>query len=695
MPVQGSPALRLGLCTFGILALELAIIRWLGGQIRILAYFQNLVLLATFLGMGLGVALGRRRPRLFQFCLPALMVLSALLAFAEPLGLMRVHFPDPTLMLWGAETQSGLLPFIGVTLMIVTIFWLVAAVFLLAGIQVGWLFLEMAPLKAYVADIIGSFLGVVAITAVAALGTPPYVWLLLGAVPLLVLAYRHWSMVALAVVIVMALLSEDNARFSPYNRIDITRLSEMSEKGREDEWRVSVNRDFHQDIRNLSEQAIAENPIGGYRRFLQRVYELPFSVHGKGGNALIVGAGTGTDVMAALRRGYSDVHSVEIDHEILRIGAELHPEKPYSDPRVIPIINDARAFFQQNPDRRFDVVCYGLLDSHSMFSSMSSLRLESYVYTVEGIRAGWEHVKEDGLLSIAFSVNAGPWLADRLLGIIREATGREPIIVAHGIYGGLTYLVSRELDPTRIPTDLAPVLTEVEVQSTKLPTDDWPFLYLRPDSVPYAYLAVLFAILLTSTLAVRGVYGRRLFSSRRFDVPMFLLGAGFMLVETRMITELSLLFGSTWIVNASVIAGVLLMVIAGSLLVAWRTPRRVLPWYGPLFLSLILTWVVGAGVLNRFDLWPRLILAGSVYATPVFFAAIIFACLLRRSSDASASLGCNLIGAVLGGLLEYSSMLLGLRAMTLLAVLLYLGSIVALTVFRDPVGRTQLLDPKS
>src|SRR5262245_47565327 len=72
------PASRLidvSISTFGILALELGLIRWISGQIRIVAYFTNLILLAAFLGMGLGVALGRRRTGLVHLALPALALL--------------------------------------------------------------------------------------------------------------------------------------------------------------------------------------------------------------------------------------------------------------------------------------------------------------------------------------------------------------------------------------------------------------------------------------------------------------------------------------------------------------------------------------------------------------------------------------------------------------------------------------------
>ena len=82
-----SPFVQLALCTFGIIVLELAIIRWMSSQIRIVAYFSNVVLLASFLGMGLGIALGRRRPLLpsgpgCSFLSPGLLKAKAVLVEA-------------------------------------------------------------------------------------------------------------------------------------------------------------------------------------------------------------------------------------------------------------------------------------------------------------------------------------------------------------------------------------------------------------------------------------------------------------------------------------------------------------------------------------------------------------------------------------------------------------------------------------
>lgn len=678
MRAEGTPSrpgLALATATFGILALELAVIRWMGGQIRVVAYFQNLVLLAAFFGMGLGVALGRRHPHLIHWCLPAMAALAAPVAFSDALGLMFLKFPDPTISLWGGDQELNLAAFAAATLLVTGFFWAVAAVFLLAGIPVGYLFHELPPVRAYSVDILGSLLGVIAMTAAAALGTGPVVWFALGVTPLVLLSRKPQAVAGAAAVLVLAYVSIDGATFSPYNRIDVVSYPD----GRADERRLQVNRDFHQDIVNLSEEAVAGAPDERVRRQVRGAYELPFRVRnatGQGRSAVVVGAGTGNDVAAAVRMGYTEVYSVEIDREILRYGAQLHPERPYDHPGVVPVVDDARAFFEQHRSDRFDVVCYGLLDSHSMFSAMSSLRLDNYVYTVEGIRAGWEHVADGGVLSVSFSVYAGQWMAERMLGIIREATGQDPIMVAHGVHYGLAFLVGKNLQPEHVPTNLGMVFRGGPPNpAIDIPHDDWPFLYLRPGAVPYAYLAVLAMLLATAALAIRLVYGRGVFSAERFHLAMFLLGAAFMLLETRMVTALSLLFGSTWVVNSSVFAGILTVILAGNLIVERRAPTDVAPWFAPLALALLVTYLVPPSALGSLGLVARGAIGGVMFAVPVGFAAVIFATLLKRAPDPSGSLGSNLIGAMAGGVLEYSSMALGLRAMVLLALGLYLAAL--------------------
>jgi len=674
---EGRTRLRLGANTFSILALELALIRWMGGQIRIFAYFANLVLLAGFLGMGLGVAAGRRRPDLVRVSLPLLAVLSAVVAFSPQLKLVHLQLADPSIHLWGLDQGPASGRFLLSVFLVVALFWLVTAVFFFAAAPVGWLFDRLPPLRAYSADLAGSLLGVLAITALAALHTSPVVWMLVASVPLLWMAPRPGALLAAAAVLLLAAVSIRGALFSPYSRLDLERrAAPASGVDPGGEWVLSANRDFHQFLYDLSNGRVAQDPL---RARLQAVYELPFRLSGNRGRALIVGAGGGNDVAAALRQGFQQVVSVEIDPLILSIGRRLHPEQPYGNARVVSVVNDARAYFEQNPGERFDVVCYGLLDSHSLFSSMSSLRLENYVYTVEGVRAAWSHVKPDGLLSICFAIGR-PWIGQRMVGLLRESTGLSPVVLLHGMASGVTFVVGRRIDRDSFPTSLGPVISNPAWNPrVSLPTDDWPFLYLRPGVFPSAYVLVLTLILATSWLAIRVVYGRRMLRFSPFETVLFLMGAAFLLLETRMVTALSLLFGSTWIVNASVFSGILLTVFLANLFVGRHPPTSLGRWYIPLALALLATWAITPGQLNRLSLLQRGVLGGLLYALPVAFAGVIFSSLLKNSPDPTNALGSNLLGAVLGGLFEYSSMAIGLRSLTLIALALYLASFLCLS----------------
>ena len=668
----------LGLTTFSILVLELAAIRWIGSQIRVFAHFANLVLMAVFLGMGLGVALGRRYPHLFEWVFPALLVLAAVLALSKQVGLMDLGFPDPSISLWGADVRMvSFGQFCLATLVVVGLFWLVTLVFLLMAIPVGWWFGQLPPLRAYTYDLLGSLIGVLAFTAVAALHLPPAVWFGLGLLPLAWVSRRWWAAFGIGVILLTGWASQ-GAYFSPYNRIDLATDDFFTGEGQppnpvaRPEYMLSVNRDFHQHLLDLSTATVSQEPPDALRARIQKIYEIPFRLTPQRDRALVVGAGTGNDAAAALRAGFAHVSCVDIDPVILRLGREKHPEQPYTRPNVRLINNDARAYFEQNHTDQYDVVCYGLVDSHAMFSALSTLRLDNYLYTVEGLRSGWKHVAPGGIMSVSFSVFAGDWMLYRLNNTLLEATGLQPLVILHGYNYGVTFLVGRELMPQTVQATTGfpvHVLPEMEI---RIPTDDWPFLYLRPNTVPYAYLTVLTLILVTALVAVRQTFGADLLTSRRFDPVLFLMGAAFLLLETRMVTELGLLFGSTWVVNASVFAGVLVMVLLANGYVIRRTASRIQPWYVPLVISLLAVWWLGAGTLNQFSLLTRGILGGLLFALPVFFAGVIVSTLLKRAQDVPGALGSNILGSVVGGCLEYLSMYAGLRKMTLLAMALYL-----------------------
>lgn len=108
-----------------------------------------------------------------------------------------------------------------------------------------------------------------------------------------------------------------------------------------------------------------------------------------------MGAGTGNDVASALRHGATHVDAVEIDPLILRLGKRFHPEHPYDSPRVTVHVDDARAFFKKTK-RKYDLIVFGYLDSHTMLTSFSSVRLDNYVYTLESLREARGLLREAG-----------------------------------------------------------------------------------------------------------------------------------------------------------------------------------------------------------------------------------------------------------------------------------------------------------
>jgi hypothetical protein len=675
---KGSVPFRIALTTFGILALELALIRWTSSQVRAFAYFNNIVLIAAFLGMGLGVALGRRHPGLIHLALPTLLAASLPLAFSERLGLVHLYFPDNSIMLWVvglvAADPAVFAQNIAIFLALITA---VVAVFTFCSIPLGHLFSQLPALRSYTWDLAGSLAGVVAFALASGLDAGPPVWLALGCLPTAFLVRRPLAFALAAVIIGLGQYSVQRAVFSPYNRIDIMPALPVFTE-------LRVNRDFHQSIYDFSPAHLAEASLSAddhvFLGRVQELYNLPFDVNPSRDSALVVGAGTGNDVLFALKHGYKRVVAVDIDPQIVLLGRALNPQRPYQNPRVTVVVDDARAFFGRRSTGTYDIVCYGLLDSHAMSSAMSTLRLDNYVYTEEGIRSGWSHVGPAGHLSLSMSCVAGDWFFNRMYWTIAKATGRAPLAFFSQIHGAVTFIVARDgvaLNKAAMAkrVGLMPSAGERDTETT---SDDWPFLYIRPGIVPWGYLVVLGYILALALVTVRPVFGLGTPGSPSFDWPLFFMGAAFLLIETRGVTSISLLFGSTWVANAAVFSGILVTVLAATLITrggGWSDP---LPWFAPLLISVALLWWFPLGQLQTLPLAVRGLLGGLITAMPVGFAGMIVPVLLRRSLSSSASLGANLLGAVLGGCLEYFSMIGGLRSTALMAAVLYLVALLML-----------------
>jgi Spermine/spermidine synthase domain len=678
--IAGSAALSL--------FLELAVIRWQGSVFEFFAFYKNYGLLACFAGLGLGYALSRSKEGIpFILVLPILawqFILLIALRFglpSRPYSLEAIPFREQLNMgLTATLDQVGV-----IYLLITVVFFLTALAFVPFGQVCGKLLERKSQLSAYGLNLLGSVLGVSLMFLVSFLWTPPVVWFGLCSLGLLLFVARTPRTLlfgmSFATVALLALAWPVNPLwnkvYSPYQLLDIG-------YGRDGLMLIRAAGHYYQRVRNLSGPAV-EASSDPTIRTVRDYYELPYRIHPGQNEVAIVGAGSGNDVAAALRSGAKHVEAIEIDPAILLAGKTNHPERPYDDSRVHPVVNDARSFFR-NTKSHFDLIVYGLLDSHTLLSHASSVRLDSFVYTVEGLREARSRLKEDGVLSLSFSV-LNDALGTKFYRMIRDAfDGKEPVCISTGAEGAVTFAQSKSGNLSILPEVLSQAhfvdrsaFYRDSGLKVDVSTDDWPFLYMPRRVYPVSYLIVLGLIVLFSFV----LYGS--FFRERPEVsqfPFFLLGAGFMLVETKAITEMGLAFGNTWRVIGIAIVSILLMAYLGNAIVRWlRVTSPYLP-YLFLFVSLAAGWwIAKAGGLPSTTAGK---LGTAVILTcPLFFSGIIFSTLLSAQSRISSVMCMNLLGAMCGGILEYNSMYFGFRFLYVLATGLYALALISGVTLRS------------
>lgn len=665
------------------LFVELLLIRWLDAQIRPLAYVKNLVLIAAFLGLGIGYARAGRSRTLHPMAV-------LLLALALSAGTLFVALPDKA-VIGPAGPESNL----GVTAgaagaSLAPFYALVAAVFMLVVLamlplgRIAGAFMSGVPaLRAYTANVAGALGGILLFVGLAAFSVPPWMGALLACgVALLYLrtaSIAQMSSALFAGLAVAGMIGADHRSgvptvWSPYNKIEVQRLQPWVGASPEvsPAWELRVQNLYYQHILDLRPETLnavaMAYPLAGRAA---SAYDFPY-LFKKPRRVLVAGAGTGNDVAAALRRGAEEVVAVEIDPRIVDIGRRLHPEHPYDDPRVQVVVDDARAYLKR-PGPPFDLIVFGLLDAHSsLFSSLSStIRLDNYVYTVEAMRESLARLAPDGVLFLSVYVEQ-PWIASRLEAILREAWGRPPL-TAPAYYNGRLFFAGPGAPQADAAQDLIVGLPPGESDAEPagpVARDDWPFLYLRhravPPTVVSASIAMLLAGALIVALAFRG-------GAARLDRHLFFLGAGFLLIETRTIAQLGLLFGATWRVSAIAIAGILALILLANVVVERRGAPPRLTLYAVLGLILVLNYMVRPGVALGSGLPGRMVMTLFLLA-PLFVAGLLFAAAVRERGDLAPALASNLVGAVLGGLLENLSLVTGIAALSLLALALYAAS---------------------
>jgi len=667
--------LELFCLSFLALFLELMLIRWAPAVVRLIAYYANLILISSFLGLGVGAIVGRKRKSLFGW-LPTLLLINVL-------WLLIAHFV--TLPTTAAESRfytpnPQLVRYVS----LVGIFVSNAIVFVPLGQRIGSIFEALPPLFAYSWDLGGSLAGTLCFGLFSLRYFSPTLGMGFVALAIVLLLPRgQWPRAIVMLTLALAgvyFSVTSTAIWSPYYCIIVT------EKGGK-----AAVREPHPGLRTMQDPPIYDVRVNHY--FLQSdgtsdparysaekrseilnaraQYDLPYALAPAHHRVLMLGAGGGTDTEIAVLNGAEQVDAVEIDPMLVKLSDRFNASAIYENPKVHVHVEDARAFLRRSSGG-YDMVVFGFLDSQTLFSSMTNIRLDGYIYTVQSMQSAFGLLNDNGVLSLSFMAGH-EWLARKLVRMVALATNQMPVVYeSQGQVVICAYRGQHPAPPQQFGRFVRTVFPAGDDLSEAIaPTDDWPFLYLSRKTIPADYLIViglLLAITIPTVVTLRGQgFGLN-------DGHFLFLGLGFLLLETKSISDCSLYFGTTWFVTLVVVTGVLLMVLAANL-VAMRM-SRFRPWlYAPLIASLLLLYFVRRDSVLGFSFDGRLLWSLLVVPLPIFFAGLIFSTTFRQVSNPSSFFGANLIGAMIGGFSEYLSMIVGNQNLMFLVIGAYIVSL--------------------
>lgn len=660
---------RLFLLGMLTLFLELVLIRYLAGNVWNLGYFPNLVLIAAFVGMGLGFVghpwiHDEKSPRYLLAAAFALAILSAFVGAVRP-SMPRFGGWEGSV---GGELYFSLAPSGASTHLLFFLVWftLTIAVFALISQQTAKVFRAFPPLRAYTLDILGSCSGVLTFMALSWLRLPAWSWFLLVAALFVAVAddrsLRWRSLAPLLIVALLAFLQDSSplssttfiaheARWSPYQRLDY--VEDRQERA------ILSNGLLHQNLYSSTELAGSFYSVPHRRRAARQ----PGSPYRR---VLIIGAGSGNDAAEALAAGAEHVDAVEIDPVIADLGRRRHPARPYADPRVRVTVDDGRAFIARSQPGQYDLIIFALTDSLVRVSSVSQLRLENFLFTLESVRKAYQLLSPDGDL-LLYNYYRQPWLVEKFQRMMHQATGRNPEVIFRD-QDFVMLLVGRGWPP-------APAAAGSGAR-IDIPTDDWPFPYLQRHAIPRVYslalVAVSVPILLLMLLRLTG-RGRRAEEgpgSALVNAAFFFMGTAFLLLETKSVVQFSLLFGTTWVNTSLVFLGILTLVLAANWLAA-RLPGTANGTLWAIYVLLVAACLVPffiplARLLNIESGLLRFLVAALMTFAPIFFANLLFSVAFRDRAAPEHTFGWNLLGATLGGVIEYTSTALGYNALAVI-----------------------------
>ncbi|RPJ29116.1 MAG: hypothetical protein EHM33_02165 [Chloroflexi bacterium] len=689
------------------LFLETLFIRWIGTEIRIFAYLQNTILVACFLGLGLGMFTSAQPIALKRSLFPlaillTLMAIPATRSFLGHTSEMLSSLGD--LVIWYNMPTNDISTSIGLVLigLILTfgVLILVVDIFVQPGRILGRLMnVNPNPIWAYSINIFGSIFGTWLFVLLSFFYQSPFIWFLIMGILLTI--FILWSdrdkklnFTLLALIIGLSWFAGSvpgalEVVWSPYQKL-VVQESQSHNVG---EYIINVNNVGYQGILDLSDVNVSTDPetfppeLKGLSQ-----YDIPFLFHPDPKSALLVGAGSGNDVAGALRHNVPSITAVEIDPAIITIGRELHPEHPYSSPQVRVVNDDARSFFATTSEK-YDVISFGLLDSHTT-TSLTNARLDHYVYTKESIIQAKSKLAEEGVLVLTFEAQ-NPFIVDRIEIVLEEIFNQPPIVfrIPNNSYGwGGVMFVTGDLQTVQQQLDqnvrLASYIAELQrsyplqlTQTTRVITDDWPYLYLESARIPLLYyllIVLMILVFIRSNGKWRSNIGMS-YRNRDF-LHFFFLGAAFLLLEVQNISKASVVLGNTWQVNAIIISSILGIALLANW-VAYKFPT--LP-STPVYVLLIGTalglYFIDLATFGFLPYLTKAVFVGSLTSLPMLFSGIIFVRSFAIAKDKGNALGANLMGALVGALLQSITFIIGIKALLLVVAGFYL-----LALFTAPV----------
>jgi spermidine synthase len=681
------------------LFLELLLIRWIGTEIRIFAYLQNTVLVVCFLGLGMGCWTCRQPIMPRRLLLPLFLLVFILALPITHRGLSKISDLLSSfggVVIWNGDFQGNFWSIagnaiigLGLTYFLMMLIW---EIFVPLGRLMGRL-LEEHPqtIWAYSVNVAGSLFGIWLFVGLSVLHAPPVIWFVIVAGMLLLFLVRpgpasRLDLGLLCAIVVCSWLANFSAGalktiWSPYQKLVLTPA--VDAVGGSGDYLVKVNDVSYQMMLDLSPERTARESerfppeMRGYSQ-----YDIPLLLHPNPKRCLIVGAGTGNDVAGALRHGAEEVVAVEIDPAIIELGRGLHPEQPYQSPKVKLVLDDARSFFETCAER-FDVIVFGLLDSHTT-TAMTNARLDHYVYTRESLQRARSLLADGGVMVLSFA-STRPFITDRMGRSIQEVYDQEPyrFRVPQTRYGwGGAIFVAGDLTTARrlVQADsrLASLIAQwqkddplVLTGTTAIATDDWPYIYLESPSIP-----ILYCFLAAMLLVLFYVGNKRLGTSirmswNRSNWHFFFLGAAFLLLEVQNISKASVVLGNTWWVNAIVISSILVLILLANWLVARFPTMPSTPVYLLLCGTCLGLYFVDISRFGSLPYATKAILVGGLTSLPMLFSGIVFIRSFAEVSEKHVALGANLLGALAGGLLQSITFVVGIKALLLIVAGLY------------------------